>query len=205
MNIVLFGATGQTGKIFLKLALEKGHNVTAVVRDISKVNLTDKNLTVKTADLFNKTDLIGVIKGNDLVVSCLGGNANNKSTLLADMITNIVGAMKECGVSSMYLMSSAGIHNEMPGIIAKIFVALFFKNAIADHKIAAEALINSGFTYLIVRPLSLVDGEMTKTFRTSDDSVPKAGSNISRQDVAWFLAECLGKSEYRNKSICLCY
>ncbi len=205
MNIVLFGATGQTGKIFLKLALEKGHSVTAVVRDISKIDFSDKNLTVKTANLFNKEDLINVITGNNLVVSCLGGNANNKSTLLGDMITNIVGAMKECEVDSIYHMSSAGIHGEMPGVIAKLFVALFFRNAIADHKIAADAIINGGFTYLIVRPLSLVDGEMTKTFRTSDDSVPKAGSKISRQDVAWFLAEALGKSEYRNKSICLCY
>ncbi len=205
MNLVLFGATGQTGKIFLKLALEKGHTVTAVARDVSKIDFEDKNLIVKTADLFNKDELINIIRGNDLVVSCLGGNANNKSTLLGDMVKNIVGAMKECGVSSMYLMSSAGIHNEMPGIIAKLFVALFFKNAIADHKVAAEALINSGFTYLIVRPLSLVDGEMTKSFRTSDDSVPKGGSNISRQDVAWFLAEALEKTEFNNKSICLCY
>ncbi len=205
MNIVLFGATGQTGKIFLKLALEKGHSVTAVVRDISKIDFSDKNLTVKTANLFNKEDLINVITGNNLVVSCLGGNANNKSTLLGDMILNIVGAMKECEVDSIYHMSSAGIHGEMPGVIAKLFVALFFRNAIADHKIAADAIINGGFTYLIVRPLSLVDGEMTKTFRTSDDSVPKAGSKISRKDVAWFLAEALGKGEYRNKSICLCY
>ncbi len=205
MNIILFGATGQTGKIFLKLALEKGHNVTAVVRDTSKIDFSDKKLTVKTANLFNKDDLISVITGSDLVVSCLGGNANNKSTLLGDMITNIVGAMKESGVDSIYHMSSAGIHGEMPGVIAKLFVALFFRNAIADHKIAADAIINGGFTYLIVRPLSLMDGEMTKTFRTSDNSVPKAGSKISRQDVAWFLAEALGKREYRNKSICLCY
>ncbi len=205
MNIVLFGATGQTGKIFLKLALEKGHHVTAVARDISRIDINNKNLTIKTANLFNIEELKSVICGNDLVVSCLGGNANNKSTLLGDMVKNIVKAMQECDVHAMFLMSSAGIHNEMPGIIAKLFVTLFFKNAIADHKIAAEALINSGFTYFIVRPLSLIDGQMTKKFRISEDSVPKGGKNISRQDVAWFLSEALGKSEYNNKSICLCY
>ncbi len=205
MNLVLFGATGKTGKFFLEYALERGHRVTAVVRDASKVDIVDKNLVIRVADLFNKDELISVIKGHDLVVSCLGGNANNKSTLLGDMIKNIVEAMKECEVHSMFLMSSAGIHNEMPGIIAKLFVTLFFKNAIADHKTAAEALINSGFSYLIVRPLSLIDGEATKEFRTSDDSVPRGGSKISRKDVAWFLAEALGKTEFNNKSICLCY
>ncbi len=205
MKIVLFGASGQTGSIVMELALQAGHEVTAVVRDVSKIKISHNNLSVKTADLFDKESVKVVAEGNELAISCLGGNANNKSTLLGDMIQVIVPAVKEVGVREIYHMSSAGIHNEMPGVVAKIFVNLFFKNAIADHKTAAECVINSGLNYLIVRPLSLTEGEMTKEFRTSDTSVPKGGKNISRADVAYFLVEAIGKSEYKNKSICLCY
>ncbi len=205
MKIVLFGATGKTGIIVLELALKAGHEVTAVVRDSSKLTISHENLTVKTVNRFDKRYVIDVSKGAELAISCLGGDANNKSTLLSDMMKIIVAAIKEAGVKEIFHISSAGIHDEMPGVVAKLFVKLFFKNAIADHKIAAECIINSGLDYLILRPLSLVDGEMTKNFRTSDNSVPKGGKNINRADVAYFLVEAIGKKEYKNKSISLCY
>ncbi len=205
MKIVLFGASGKTGRIVLDLALNAGHEVTAVVRDESKIKIFHDNLIVKTADLFNESSVIEVSKGAELAISCLGGDANNKSTLLSDMIEVIVPAIKKSGVREMFHISSAGIHDEMSGIIAKLFVNIFFKNAISDHKIAANLIINSGLDYLILRPLSLTDGEMTKKFRTSDVSVPKGGKNISREDVAYFLVQAIGDQSLKNKSICLCY
>lgn len=38
LNLVVFGATGRTGKEVVKQALEKGHHVTAVVRTPEKLN-----------------------------------------------------------------------------------------------------------------------------------------------------------------------
>ncbi len=205
MNIILFGANGKTGKIFLNLVLQQGHFVTAIVRDSSKLKLSHDNLVIKTVDLFSQEQLTDVIKGHDLVVSCLGGNSNKKSTALSDMIFNIVEAMKKTDVKSIFYIGSAGIHNEMPDLISKIIINVFFKNAIADHKISAQTIINSGLNYLIMRPLSLIDGEMTKKFRVSYDSVPKGGKNISREDLAFFLSEAVGKDEYINKSVGICY
>ncbi len=205
MKIILFGASGKTGKIFLNLVLQKGHLVTAIVRNASKIQLKHDNLTVKTLDLSVEDELLGAISGHDLVVSCLGGNANNKSTALSDMILNIVNAMKKAKVNHIFYIGSAGIHNEMPDLISRIIINIFFKNAIADHKLSAQAIINSGFNYLIMRPLSLIDGEMTKKFRTSYDAVPKGGKNISREDLAFFLSEAIGKDDYINKSIGICY
>ncbi len=205
MKIILFGASGKTGEIFLNLALEQGHSVTAVVRTESKINFNHENLSVKVLDLSNQDDLVKAIEGHELVVSCLGGDANKKSTTLSDMIKNIVDAMNKAKVNSIFYIGSAGIHDEMPDFISKIIINLFFKNAIADHKLSAQTIINSNLNYLILRPLSLIDGEMTKKFRTSYDSVPKGGKNISREDLAFFMAEAIGKEEYVNKSVGICY
>ena len=38
LNLVVFGATGRTGKEVVKQALEKGHHVTAVVRTPEKMD-----------------------------------------------------------------------------------------------------------------------------------------------------------------------
>jgi len=39
LKLVVFGATGRTGKEIVKQALEKGHHVTAVVRTPEKMNI----------------------------------------------------------------------------------------------------------------------------------------------------------------------
>ena len=44
MKILLFGATGRTGKIILQKALNDGHEVTAIVRDPSKLEGINVNI-----------------------------------------------------------------------------------------------------------------------------------------------------------------
>ncbi len=90
-------------------------------------------------------------------------------------------------------------------LFQKIITNLFFKNAIADHKLSAQIIMNSNINYLIMRPLSLIDGEITKKYRISYDSIPKGGKNISREDLAYFMSEAIGKVEYINKSVGICY
>lgn len=51
MKIMIFGANGGIGKWAVKHALQNGHNVTAYVRDSSKIFNQDKNLTVVQGEL----------------------------------------------------------------------------------------------------------------------------------------------------------
>lgn len=39
LKLVVFGATGRTGKEVVKQALDKGHHVTAIVRTPEKLNI----------------------------------------------------------------------------------------------------------------------------------------------------------------------
>ena len=50
MKITMFGATGPTGKHFTALALKNGHEVTALVRDASKLSAADK-LSIVVGDV----------------------------------------------------------------------------------------------------------------------------------------------------------
>ena len=47
MRIALFGATGATGAHFLRLALEKDHEVVALVRSPEKIKIESKNILKK--------------------------------------------------------------------------------------------------------------------------------------------------------------
>ncbi len=205
MKIIVFGANGKTGLSFVRYALDKGHEVTAFVRNVEKITIEDKNLNIVQGSPLEKDTLKEKIKDHDIVVSCLGGNGNKKSTTLHDMVRNIVDVMNEENVKRIVHISSAGIHNEMPGFISKIFSELLYKNAINDHKLAAEYIINSGLVYTIARPLSLTEGKYTGNYRMISKGVPKGGTNISRADLAHFLLQAVENEEYTNKSICIAY
>lgn len=53
MKIAIVGASGKAGSLILKEAVSRGHNVTAIVRNASK--LQDKNTTVFEKDVFDLT------------------------------------------------------------------------------------------------------------------------------------------------------
>jgi uncharacterized protein len=68
MKIAIVGASGKAGSLILKEAVSRGHNVTAIVRNASK--LQDKNTAVIEKDVFDLTadDLTAF----DVVVNAFG-------------------------------------------------------------------------------------------------------------------------------------
>ncbi|MDK0524286.1 NAD(P)H-binding protein [Streptomyces sp. ML-6] len=72
-KIALFGATGTIGSRVLDEALRRGHRVTAVVRDPAKFTRTDPDLSVVTGDVLDPASVAEVAKGQDAVISAVGG------------------------------------------------------------------------------------------------------------------------------------
>lgn len=69
MKIVLIGASGFVGSAILKEALDRGHNVKAVVRNPEKIKLQGTNLTVEKADVSLPEIVTGLCKGADVIIS----------------------------------------------------------------------------------------------------------------------------------------
>lgn len=74
MRLAVFGATGATGRQVVRLALQAGHEVTAVVRDPGRLVVDDPNLQVVRADIFDAAALEPVLEGRDAALSTLGGS-----------------------------------------------------------------------------------------------------------------------------------
>ena len=75
MKLVVFGGSGQTGLPLLEQALQKAHEVTAIVRDPSKLPndiLANEKLNVAKADIFKADVLEKHVKDADVVISTLG-------------------------------------------------------------------------------------------------------------------------------------
>lgn len=67
MKVALVGATGPVGKRITAELLDRGHQVTAVVRDTGKVPEA-ANLTAKSADIHEPSGLTEALRGHDAVI-----------------------------------------------------------------------------------------------------------------------------------------
>jgi uncharacterized protein len=61
MKVVLYGATGMIGSRILKELLSRGHVVTAVARDPSKL-AAQNNLTIEKGDMLDADSIAKVAK-----------------------------------------------------------------------------------------------------------------------------------------------
>lgn len=203
MKIFLLGATGKTGALFLKMAQENGHEITAYVRSPEKLMVAE-NLNIVQGDLLSITQMSAAMCDHDVVVSCIGGNDNDKSSIIQALTQAIVVSMKKSNVNRIVAISSAGIHNEFSWM-TNLILNLFYKHVINDHRMAAQTIMTSGLNYTLARPLSLTDGNLTKIYRSVTTGVPKGGKDISRQDLAHFLLETVESGAYHNETVGLAY
>jgi uncharacterized protein YbjT (DUF2867 family) len=69
---LVFGATGQTGRHFVALALKNGHKVRALVRNPGKLLNKSSDLEVHQGSIDEVSNLDELLHGVDYVVSMLG-------------------------------------------------------------------------------------------------------------------------------------
>ena len=98
MNIALIGATGPVGSRILAELLERGHQVTAVVRNVDKVE-SHPQVTAVAADVNEPDGLAAALRGHDVVISAI--------RFLKTQPDKLIGAVKASGVSRYVLVGGA--------------------------------------------------------------------------------------------------
>ena len=76
MKVAIFGATGGTGRIMIRKALERGQEVTAAARNPSALLGGHERLRVVQADVMQPQTLEAVVEDQDAVITSVSvGNA----------------------------------------------------------------------------------------------------------------------------------
>lgn len=194
----MFGATGKTGTIVMKLALDAGHSVRALARDPSKVALKHEHLEVMQGDVLDPAAVEKTLRGSTAVISALGGSTLDPTTLVSKGTANIGEAMKRLALMRIVTVGSSGMLNELGGIPGLI-VGFILRNPLKDHRRQYDYLTSSGLDWTILRPLTLTDGPATGKCRITETGIPKAARSVSRADVAALLLDCAVKNEWIGK------
>ena len=166
MKIVIFGATGFSGKMILSEALSKHHQVVVLVRSKAAVKLQNNNLTVIEGDVLNRQNVAQALNNCDAVIQCLGvgGKGTGKpTTFISDATRIIVEEMEKQQINRLVVMSNVGAGNSiafLPWFFTRLVMPYFMKwlKVIIDDKNRMESIImNSRLNWTIVRFPNIVD------------------------------------------------
>lgn len=109
MKVAVIGATGFVGSKLVNELANRGHMVTAIARDISKVENSD-TVTAVSIDVYNTEQLTEVLKGNDAVISTFNPGWDNPN-IYTDFITgarSIEKAVEAATISRFICVGGAG-------------------------------------------------------------------------------------------------
>ena len=198
MKVLVFGATGTTGRVVVERALELGYAVTAFVRNPAKVESRHANLTVFPGDAMDPASVEKVVQGHDAVLCSLG--AGLKGKVRSEGTRNIIRAMEKAKIRRFICQSTLGVGDSRGNMNAYwkyIMFGLLLRRAYADHVKQEELIKQSPLDWTIVRPAALTDGERTGNYRHGFSAKAKDLTlEISRADVADFMLKQLNDDTY---------
>ena len=105
MKIAVFGASGGTGREFVRQGLAQGHEVTVFVRNPQSFTSADR-LRVVVGDALNDKSVATAIAGQQAVLSALGARSLADETLLPESMKHILAAMKQQGIGRLIVPGS---------------------------------------------------------------------------------------------------
>ena len=117
-KVVLIGASGFVGNAILNELLERGHEVTAIVRHPEKVKADNPRLSVVGMDVEDSARLTDVCKGHDAVISAYNpgwGNPDMYEDTLR-VYPKILKAVKASGTGRLLIVGGAGSLFVKPGV-----------------------------------------------------------------------------------------
>jgi putative NADH-flavin reductase len=210
MKIVLFGANGNIGQRIAAEALSRGHEVTAALRDPSKLSLKHKNLKTVTADVSKAESVAAAARGHDLAISAVGPG-KGPAQMLVDVAKTLLAGLAQAGVKRLIVVGGAGSLEVAPGkqlVDQPDFPEIYKPQALA-HRDALAIFRKADLDWTYVSPAAFIGpGERTGKFRTGLDQLltdEKGQSRISIDDYAIALIDEAEKPQHLRQRFTVAY
>jgi uncharacterized protein YbjT (DUF2867 family) len=189
MKIIVFGATGATGKHIVEQALAADHEVTAFARTPSKMQVTNPRLRVVQGDVLDAASLDRAVPGHDAVVIALGTQLDEKDKTISTGTDNILAAMKRHGIDRVIAESAWGTGDSRPYggfFLNHILRPFILKHPFAEHELQEQSLAASNLAWTSVRPGRLTNGPKRRTLRAGR-TPDGLSQSVARAEVAAFM------------------
>ena len=189
-KIAIIGATGRAGSQLLEEALRRGHSVTAIARDTSKLG-ERAGVVRKNVDVLDAQALQAAVAGHDVVIS-----AAHFATIPASAV---IGPVKQAGVKRLLVVGGAGsllLPDGSRVIDAANFPAEYKAEASAGAQFLEALRQEQELDWSFLSPSALfVEGERRGTFRLGKEHLLVDGEGQSQISFADFAIALLDEVE----------
>ncbi|MBP1930993.1 NAD(P)-dependent oxidoreductase [Ammoniphilus resinae] len=189
MKIGIIGASGKAGRLILKEAIDRGHEVTAIVRDASKVQNT--KIAVFEKNIFDLTS--EDLSQFDVIVNAFGAPMGQENQHV-EAGRVLIRALKGAPLTRLVVVGGAGsLYVDEQKTIRVMetpeFPEAYLKTAENQSKNLSELQKSTGFQWTFISPAGFFnpEGKRTGSYQKGGDFLTlnlKGESYISYADYA---------------------
>src|SRR3954463_9711654 len=106
MKIIVFGASGLLGSRLVSEALDRGHEVTAVARDASRLDDPGGRVRTASADATDAGSVAAVARDHDVAISAV--TQHEAPQILVDAARGLLEGLARAGVPRLISVGGAG-------------------------------------------------------------------------------------------------
>ena len=221
LHILVYGATGKIGTHVVEEALQRGHLVTAVSRDPSRIEKQHENLSVVAGDLLDLQSIELLVEDKDVIIvsvrGLIGKDKKPENSLQFIAVQNIVGQLRGIGDGAARLIhvGGSGSLEVEPGVvyadkIPRVFLPKSLELEIQGQILALEYLRTvTDIDWSYATPAkNFTNGKRTGEFRIGGDTLmedDRGKSRISRADFAVALIDEAEKAEHVQQRFSVAY
>lgn len=207
LRILVIGGTSGTGLEVVKIALARGHNVTAMSRRPERMTLTHENLEARKGDILEVAAVKAAVKNKDAVVNAIGiGPTRGPVTVFSKGIQHLLKVMARLEVKRLVAITGIGAGDSRGHggfFYDRILQPLALKTIYEDKDRAEELIADSTVDWTIVRPGALTDKPAESRYRVIEDLTGVTAGSIARADVAHFIVAALESGSYKGATVLL--
>ncbi len=195
MKIIIFGGTGDLGKIITKKLIEKNQNICILSRQPLNSN---EHLQYVTGNVLDIEAVKKCINEGDRVIVALGFNNSDIDTMSRGT-NNVITAMKDKNCKRLICVSAQGAGDSwdyMPNEFKEMVLNdQILKASFKDHGIQEKLVMQSQLEWTIVRPTEIIDADETRSY-SINTITENSTFQISKYDVAAFIVNELFEKKY---------
>ena len=202
MRLLVVGATDSLGRLAVAEATQRGHDVSALVRDPARADLPGPVIKVR-GDVLDPVSIGPAVEGRQAVICALGTpSPRQASSLLEDGARNLVEAMKRASVSRLVCVTLLGTadskRNASP--LYRYVILRALAPMVPDKENQERLVRDSGLEWVLVRPPRFVNrsGGQPRVLRSGDKG--RVG-HVSRQGLARVLIDAAERPDYLHQAI----
>jgi putative NADH-flavin reductase len=206
MKVVIFGATGRTGKELVHQSLERGYDVVAYARHPNRITTESPHVTTVAGELSSRDSMREAIEGSDCVLSALGPMGKPSDDELSDGMANILSVMEECGVRRFVALSTTSAQDpqDVDSLRTRLRRDMIKRGRPTSyHQIVhyTQQIRDSECDWTMVRIASILTNKpLSKQVRAGYLGHDTFRNTLSRADLAWFMLEQIDSTEHLRKA-----